>query len=87
MPRKRAPSPEFESRSDDDENLWTVDCILDEKKNLFLIKWAGIDPATTKPWANSWVHKSDVTDIARDEWRELKAQKAAQKRKAKGSLL
>ncbi|KAG6878558.1 hypothetical protein C0992_007920, partial [Termitomyces sp. T32_za158] len=48
-------------------------------------RWAGIDPATKKPWAQSWVPKSDCTDDLVHEWKRRKSKK--RRKGSKGSRL
>src|ERR1700761_1762192 len=81
--KQKSPSPRFIPQPDDDDTLWNVECILDERKREYLVKWEGVD-ATGKPWPNDWVKKGDVTDECVIEWKEKKkAEKAASKAKCK----
>ncbi|KAF9033744.1 hypothetical protein BDZ89DRAFT_1062839 [Hymenopellis radicata] len=36
---------------------------------LHQVRWAGLDPATGKPWPQDWVPKKDVTSDLVDAWR------------------
>ncbi|KAF9233775.1 hypothetical protein BU15DRAFT_53439 [Melanogaster broomeanus] len=60
---------QFVPRSDDDEVLWEVQEITAERGKKYRVKWAGIDPATRKPWSQSWVDKRDCTDQLVAEWK------------------
>lgn len=60
---------QFVPRSDDEEVLWDVQEITAERGKKYKVKWAGIDPATEKPWAQSWVAKHDCTDKLVAEWK------------------
>ena len=55
--------------------LWDVVEILAEKGPRYLVKWAGIDESTGKPWKNSWVKKTDTTDDLIHEWKRKKGAK------------
>ncbi|EMD41928.1 hypothetical protein CERSUDRAFT_110486, partial [Gelatoporia subvermispora B] len=70
---------QFISQEDDDETLWEVIEILDERPTRYKVKWAGLDTAG-KPWAPSWVPKHDCTDILVRDW------KIKQARKKKGTI-
>ncbi|KAF6760614.1 hypothetical protein DFP72DRAFT_76553 [Ephemerocybe angulata] len=77
---------QFVPRSDDEENLWEILGIVGESRTKYKVKWAGDDPATGKPWGNSWVDKKDVTPDVVQEWKEkqaLKAQRDGMKRLSK----
>ncbi|KAF8325475.1 hypothetical protein F5887DRAFT_843330, partial [Amanita rubescens] len=50
--------------------LWDVIDIIDEKRAQYLVNWAGVDPATKKPWKPSWVAKGDVTDDLVEKWKK-----------------
>ena len=63
---------------------WEVVEILAEKGKKYLVKWAGIDKSTGKPWPNSWVFKKDTTDDLILEWK--RKQEAEKRRKAGASL-
>jgi hypothetical protein len=77
---------QFEARSDDDETLWNAECILQERRGQYLVRWEGIDPDTGEPWADSWVAKHDCTDDLIKEWKEEKRAKTdrAKAKRAKG---
>jgi hypothetical protein len=81
------PETQFIPQSDDEETLWNVECILQERKGEYLVRWEGTDPVTGKPWPPSWVVKHDCTDDLIGEWKKEKAsrQKGVQKSKAKAS--
>jgi hypothetical protein len=72
----------FQPREDDE--LWDVTDIIDEKRGQYLVNWAGVDPATGKPWKPSWVAKGDVTDDLVEKWKNHKKERrdsAATRRK------
>ena len=71
-----SPSQKFQPQEDDEETLWEVICITGEKEGKYKVQWKGLDPKTQKPWAQSWVKKSDCTDDLVLEWRRLKKEKA-----------
>lgn len=81
-----APSTEegtqFIPLSDDEETLWTVIEITAERPRHYKVRWEGNDPATERPWAQSWVPKTDCTDDLRAVWKKKKALK--KERKGKG---
>ena len=75
-------SPEesqFVFQSGDEDNLWTIEGIVSERQGMYKVKWAGNDPATGKPWGNSWVKKSDVTPDVVKHWKERQAKEQARK--------
>ncbi|KIK26296.1 hypothetical protein PISMIDRAFT_271599 [Pisolithus microcarpus 441] len=72
---------QFVPRSNDDEVLYEVEEITAETLHKYRVKWAGLDPATQKPWPQSWVDKHDCTDALVAEWKAKKAKKKQQKQK------
>ncbi|WWD17455.1 hypothetical protein CI109_101896 [Kwoniella shandongensis] len=70
------PQTQFVSLSDDDDNLWEVEEILDERGPVrdgeYLVLWKGIDPATNRPWEATWTAKSGCTQGLIDEWKARK---------------
>ncbi|KAI6026646.1 hypothetical protein BKA83DRAFT_4246075 [Pisolithus microcarpus] len=72
---------QFVPRSNDDEVLYEVEEITAESLHKYRVKWAGLDPATQKPWPQSWVDKHDCTDALVAEWKAKKAKKKQQKQK------
>jgi hypothetical protein len=63
---------EDELDTEDEANkLWKVLGIVAERKNKYKIRWEGDDPATGKPWPNSWTMKEDVTSDVIEEWLAL----------------
>ncbi|KAJ1306539.1 hypothetical protein OPQ81_007540 [Rhizoctonia solani] len=64
---------QFESHSDDEENLYSVERILAEKGGKYLVQWEGIDPTTGEKWAPDWVPKTDCTDDLIADWKLEKA--------------
>ncbi|KAI6126010.1 hypothetical protein EV401DRAFT_1046290 [Pisolithus croceorrhizus] len=72
---------QFVPRSSDDEVLYEVEEITAETTYKYRVKWAGLDPATQKPWPQSWVDKHDCTDALVAEWKAKKAKKKQQQQK------
>ncbi|KAG8703719.1 hypothetical protein FRC08_002669, partial [Ceratobasidium sp. 394] len=70
---------QFVSQSDDEDNLYNVEKILDEKGRKYKVQWEGIDPATGKKWKPDWVWKTDCTDDLIADW---KKEKEGRKRRA-----
>ncbi|KAI0049327.1 hypothetical protein FA95DRAFT_891089 [Auriscalpium vulgare] len=71
----------FEPGSSDGEQLWeAIEIVKEDPKRGFLVRWAGNDPNTGKPWPNSWSLREDCTDDLVQEWRE-------KQRAAKGAYL
>lgn len=60
---------QFIELTDDEVNLWDAVEIVAEKGDMFKIRWEGIDPETQKPWADSWVVKTDCTNDLVEAWR------------------
>jgi hypothetical protein len=60
---------QFIPQEGDEETLWKVIEIIDEKKKAYLVKWEGVDPETNKPWDPSWVPKHDCTDDLVAAWK------------------
>lgn len=65
----------FVPQSNDQELLWTVLAITDERKGKYKVKWAGINPETGRPWPQNWVPRADCTDDLVAEWKRKKAAK------------
>jgi hypothetical protein len=67
---------QFIQESDDSQNLWEAECILDERgqpiKGQYLIKWKGLDPSTGEVWEPTWEKKTGCTSDLIDEWKEKK---------------
>lgn len=76
------PDTQFVPQEDDDEILWEVIEITAEKPKTYKVKWAGINPKTKKPWAQTWVSKHDCTDDLVHAWKVKQA-----KAKKKGTSL
>lgn len=77
---------QFIPQPDDDETLWEVIEITQEKSKEFKVKWKGVDPKTGRPWPQNWVPKKDCTDDLRRAWRkQLALKKEAAKGKGKGA--
>ncbi|PCH33937.1 hypothetical protein WOLCODRAFT_160469 [Wolfiporia cocos MD-104 SS10] len=64
---------QFVSQENDDDALWEVIEVLEERGNRYKVKWAGNDPATGNPWAPSWVNKADCTDELIYQWKAKQA--------------
>ncbi|CAE6468958.1 unnamed protein product [Rhizoctonia solani] len=73
---------QFQSQSDDEENLYNVERILAEKGRKYLVQWEGIDPVTGEKWKPDWVPKTDCTDDLIADW---KREKARMKQKGRGT--
>lgn len=73
-------SQKFEPREDDEDTLWEVERITAEKGKLFKVKWKGFDPATGKPWVDSWVEKKDCTPDLVIAWKAEKKEKELRKK-------
>ncbi len=70
----------FVPRDDDDQTLHRVIMITGETKKEFRVMWAGDDPNTGQPWAQSLMLKEDCTDDLINAWnmeKEAEAQKSA----------
>lgn len=65
-------SQQFEPQEDDEDLLWEVEKITQERKKEYKVKWKGIDPKTRKPWEQSWVAKKDCTPDLVIAWKEEK---------------
>ncbi|KAJ3484727.1 hypothetical protein NLJ89_g11960 [Agrocybe chaxingu] len=78
------PSQKFIPQEDDDETLWEVTEILDEKRTQYKVRWKGNDPKTMKPWKPSWVAKHDCTDDLVREWKRKKQEKQQRKSAKRG---
>ncbi|KAI0801062.1 hypothetical protein C8Q74DRAFT_1364713 [Fomes fomentarius] len=70
---------QFVPKENDENELWDVIAIVAERPQQFKVKWKGIDPATRKPWKDSWVSKEDCTDDLIREWKVKQAKKKAGK--------
>ncbi len=70
------PETQYISQSDDSQNLWEADCILDERgpaiTGAYLVKWKGIDPATGKTYEPTWEKKGGCTPALIEEWKAVK---------------
>ncbi|KAG6860120.1 hypothetical protein C0995_015500 [Termitomyces sp. Mi166 len=82
---ERDSQSQFVSQEGDEDVLWEVDEITAEKGRFYKVRWAGVDPQTSKPWAQSWVRKSDCTDDLVHEWKRRKLKK--KNKGSKGSRL
>ena len=77
---------QFVPQEDDAETLWEVIEITAEKGPAYKVKWAGLDPKTRKPWAQSWVPKRDCTDRLVMEWKRKQALKKKEAARKSGKL-
>ncbi|TFK33475.1 hypothetical protein BDQ12DRAFT_738787 [Crucibulum laeve] len=75
LPEASSVESQFVPREDDLEVLWEVENITAEKGKLYKVKWAGLDPATNKPWKQTWVPKHDCTPDIVKEWKMKQAKK------------
>src|ERR1700722_7435103 len=55
---------------EDEEGLWEVIEITAEKSHRYRVRWAGTDPATGRPWRQSWVRREDCTAHLVKSWEE-----------------
>jgi hypothetical protein len=78
------PQTQFVPQEGDEEKLWKVIEITAETKKNYKVRWEGIDPATNKPWAQSWVPKHDCTDDLVLAWKLSKARKKSEAQRKKG---
>lgn len=69
------PSTQFVSQEDDEQVLWEVIEITAENSAMYKVRWAGDDPATGKPWPQSWVLKHDCTPDLVQSWKLKQAKK------------
>lgn len=72
---------QFIPKSDDDETLWEVLEITGERHGQYKVNWAGMDPSTGRPWAQSWVPKCDCTDDIVKAWKKKRKLKKEQEAK------
>ncbi|KAG6332666.1 hypothetical protein ID866_6420, partial [Astraeus odoratus] len=75
---------QFVSQADDEELLYEVEEITAERGNKYKVRWAGVDPATGKPWPQDWVNKRDCTDSLVMEWKKKNARKKKEASKKRG---
>lgn len=80
MPLRTSPQAiqetQYVSQSDDSQNLWEAEQILDERgpkvTGDYLIRWAGIDTVTKRAYEPSWERKTGCSDDLIKEWKEMK---------------
>lgn len=66
------------------DSAWEILEILEERGNKYMVRWAGLDPCTDKPWDPSWVCKSDCNaSILVEKWKSKKAEKKLSRRRLK----
>ena len=82
LPQLSDPETQFIPQEDDDETLWEVIEITAQKGKQYKVRWKGNDPATQKPWPQSWVPKHDCTDDLVLDW---KLKQAMKKKNRKGT--
>ena len=78
---------QFIPQSDDEETLWEVIEITAELPTKYKVKWKGLNPATGRPWPQSWVPKADCTDDLRREWKKKKKKKKEHAKEGKGTIV
>jgi hypothetical protein len=76
---------QFMSQTDDEDTLYNVEKILDEKGRKFKVQWEGIDPATGKKWRPDWVWKTDCTDDLIADWKKEKERRKRAGGSSRGS--
>jgi hypothetical protein len=54
------------------EEMWRVDEITAESEECFRVRWSSNDPATGKPWGESWIRKNDCLFHLVAEWQQKK---------------
>nr|VWO94273.1 N/A [Ganoderma boninense] len=79
-------SSQTQFNPDRDGELYEVVEILAERGKKYLVKWAGIDESTGKPWKDTWVFKTDTTDDLTREWK-LKKHATNKRTKSDGRFL
>ncbi|RDX51079.1 hypothetical protein OH76DRAFT_1401850 [Lentinus brumalis] len=77
---------QFVPQENDAETLWDVIEITAERAKEYRVRWKGNDPATGKPWAQSWVPKHDCTDDLIRDWKIAKAKKKKEAEKRKSGM-
>ncbi|KAF8154419.1 hypothetical protein B0H34DRAFT_716392 [Crassisporium funariophilum] len=77
LPSISSPETQFIPQEDDEETLWEVIEITAEKPRLYKVRWKGNDPATSKPWPQSWVPRRDCTDDLVRDWKARQENKKA----------
>ncbi|KAF2462755.1 uncharacterized protein BDR25DRAFT_308134 [Lindgomyces ingoldianus] len=55
--------------------FWSAESILNERKNQYLIAWAGTDPTTNKPYPPTWEPKRNANNLLVADWEAKKAAK------------
>jgi hypothetical protein len=76
----------FVPKDTDEQELFNVECIVDERRGEYQVRWEGVNPETGRPWALDWVKKSDCTDDLVAEWKEKKALMTEKKKKKKDKI-
>ncbi|KAF8552803.1 hypothetical protein OG21DRAFT_1485924 [Imleria badia] len=75
---------QFVYQPGDEDVLWEVKEITAERGKKYKVRWAGFDPATGKPWAQSWVAKHDCTDDLVVAWKAKQKRGVAAGKKKRG---
>lgn len=70
LPSSSQSEVEFIPKSDDEETLYNVECILAERRGQYLVKWEGVDE-NGGDWPHDWVPKADCTPELVKEWKGL----------------
>lgn len=65
-----------------EQDFWSVNKILGEKKTQYRVDWEGVDENGNR-WPASWVLKSDVTEDLVEAWEEEKRLKKERKKNRK----
>ncbi|KAA1472757.1 hypothetical protein DENSPDRAFT_200957 [Dentipellis sp. KUC8613] len=65
----------FISQDDDSENLYEAIEITAQRHGEYRIRWAGNNPKTGKPWAQTWASRKDCTDELIADWRQKQKEK------------
>lgn len=80
-----AASVDEQNTFDSQDDMWPViEITAEDKRKGYKVRWAGEDPSTGKPWAQSWVAKTEVTDHLRRTW---EASGKGQKKKKRKSCM
>ncbi|CDZ98766.1 Chromo domain/shadow [Phaffia rhodozyma] len=74
---------EAEEDNSDQGDMFQAVRIIKQKRNKFLVEWAGIDPRTNKPWEPTWEPYDHCNVLLMEEWELLKASKAEEEKKKK----
>ncbi|KAL4241695.1 hypothetical protein ABKN59_000760 [Abortiporus biennis] len=64
---------------EDDTYYEAIEILAENGKGMYLVKWAGTDPKTGRPWEPSWSAKRDCTSQLLSTWKEKKAKQQLSK--------